>query len=84
MTKMTSFYLDNKLSSKLEALAALMECPKDWLIEQAIRHYVDEQGRQAQAVQEAVAELDSGSAILIPHDEVMSRFERKLSRKLQS
>lgn len=37
-----------------------MDRPKTWLIEQAVRHYVEEQSWQVQAIQEALEELDSG------------------------
>lgn len=83
MTKLTSFRLDDNLSNKLEALAISMDRPKTWLIEQAVRHYVDEQAWQVQAIQEAVNEVDSGKAVLIPHEEVMSRFEQKLVTMLK-
>jgi predicted transcriptional regulator len=82
MSKITSFRLDDDLGGQLEALAASLDRPKSWLIEQAVRSYVQEQSWQVQAIQEALEELDNGQVTLVPHDEVMTRMEQKLTAKL--
>src|SRR5437773_2539792 len=77
MSKATSVRLDEELASKLDALAISMDRPKAWLIEQAIRSYVEEQAWQVQAIREAMEDYRSGKAELVPHEQVMERLEAK-------
>lgn len=82
MTKVTTVRLDEKLTEQLDALAASVDRPRSWLIEQAIKRYLAEQAWQVQAIQEALDDLHSGKAELVPHSEVMQRLETKLKAKL--
>ncbi|HBB34397.1 MAG TPA: toxin-antitoxin system antitoxin subunit [Cyanobacteria bacterium UBA8803] len=82
MTKVTTVRLDEALTEQLDALAASVDRPRSWLIEQAIKRYLEEQAWQVQAIQEALADLRSGKAELVPHEQVMQRLETKLTAKL--
>ncbi len=82
MTKTTSVRLEEDLANKLDALAASMDRPKAWLIEQAIKSYVDEQAWQVQAIREAMEEYRSGKAESVPHEEVKERLEAKIRAKM--
>ena len=54
-------------------------CPATIAIEQAIRHYVQDQAWQVQAIQEALDDYRSGHAELVPHEEVMARLEARIA-----
>ena len=82
MTKVTTVRLDDELATKLDQLAASLERPKAWLIEQAISRYVEEQSWQVEAITSALDEYRSGKAQLVPHDEVMGRLEAKIKARL--
>jgi predicted transcriptional regulator len=82
MAKPTSVRLEDDLSERLDALAVSVNRPKTWLIEEAIRRYVEEQSWQVQAIQEALDDYRSGKAELVPHDQVMQRLEAKIKSKL--
>lgn len=82
MVKITSVRLEDSLSSKLDALAASMERPKAWLIEQAIRSYVQEQSWQVKAIEEAITEYGSGKGEVVPHEQVMEQLEGRIKAKL--
>jgi predicted transcriptional regulator len=82
MTKVTSVRLEDELASKLEALATSIDRPKAWVIEQAIKSYVDEQSWQVQAIREAMEEYRSGKAELIPHEQVMEELEARIKAKM--
>ncbi len=82
MTKVTTVRLDEALTEQLDALAASVDRPRSWVIEQAIKRYLEEQAWQVQAIQEAFDELHSGKAQLVPHEQVMERLETKLKAKL--
>jgi predicted transcriptional regulator len=78
MSKTTSFRMDDDLGDRLDALAQTLDRPKGWVIEQAIRRYVETEGWQVEAIQEALDDLNSGRAELHSHDEVMAGIAAKL------
>jgi len=81
MAKPTSVRFDSELAERLDALAVAVNRPKTWLIEEAVRRYVDEQAWQVQAIQEALDDYRSGNAELVAHDQVMQRLEAKIKAK---
>lgn len=78
MSRVTSIRLSDALAGRLDQLAAALDRPKSWLIEQAIVRYVEEEAWQVAAIAEALAEYESGEATLIPHDEVMEQLSAKI------
>ena len=78
MSKVTSIRLDDELVARLDQLAASLDRPRAWLIEQAILRYVDEEARHIAAIGEALAEYQSGQSVLRPHAEVMERIAGKI------
>lgn len=75
MSKVTSIRLNDTTAAQLDELAAALDRPRAWVIEQAIQRYVDEEAWQVLAIKEALAEYRSGKAALIPHSEVEARIE---------
>ena len=82
MARVTSVRLEDALSNKLDALASSMDRSKAWLIEQAIKSYVDEQSWQIEAVEDAMKDYESGKAELIPHEQVMEQLEGRIKTKV--
>jgi predicted transcriptional regulator len=82
MTRVTSVRLEDALSSKLDALAASTDRSKAWLIEQAIKNYVDEQSGQIEAVEDALKTYRSGKAELVSHEQVMEQLEGRIKAKV--
>jgi predicted transcriptional regulator len=78
MTKVTSVRLDDEMANKLDRLAASLDRPRTWLIEQAIASYVEEQSWQVAAISEALDDYRSGNAAVTPHEQVMDRLAAKL------
>jgi predicted transcriptional regulator len=74
MTRVTSVHLDDKLSEKLDLLATLMDRPKAWLIQQAIKSYLDEQACQLEAITEALEDYRSCKAVLVSHEDIMQEI----------
>ena len=83
MSKITSVRLTDDTVDKLERLAASLDRPRSWLIEQAIDSYLEEQSWQIAAIAEALAEYESGTATLISHEEVGARMEELLRQAEQ-
>jgi predicted transcriptional regulator len=75
--------MDDNLVNQLDELAAAMDRPRTWLIEQAVRRYIEEQAWQVQAIQAALDDYRSGDAVLVPHEEVMDRLEARIKGALQ-
>lgn len=78
MGKVTSVRLSDELAARVERLAAALDRPKSWLIEQAIARYVEEEERQVQAIADALAAYRRGEAPTRPHAEVMERLGAKV------
>lgn len=80
MAKVTTVRLNEELAEQLDALAASLDRPRSWVIEQAIARYLQEQAWQVQAIQEALDDLNSGQAELVPHKQVMQRLSAQLGQ----
>jgi predicted transcriptional regulator len=64
---------DSELAAKVAALAAAMDRSRNWVIEAALRDYVEQQAWQIEGIQDAMASLDQGEGI--PHEEVMDEMD---------
>lgn len=78
MPRVTSIRLSDELAGRLDQLAAAVDRPRAWVIEQAIARYVEEEAWQVAAVTEALAEYRAGGATLHDHDAVMGRLEARI------
>ncbi len=81
MSKVTSIRLNDDLAAQLEQLAAALDRPRAWLIEQAIQRYVDEEAWQVLAISEALTEHRSGKAVTKPHTQVVEQIEGMIRAK---
>jgi predicted transcriptional regulator len=82
MTKVTSIRLNDDVAAKLDHLAASVDRPRSWLIEQAIARYLEEEAWQVAAIEEAVADYRAGTMKLVPHEDVMRRLDQKIKARL--
>ncbi|HZS03220.1 MAG TPA: ribbon-helix-helix domain-containing protein [Chloroflexota bacterium] len=78
MAKVTSVRLSDELAARLDQLAASLDRPRAWVIEQALARYVEEEAWQVQAVADALAAYRQGGASVRPHSEVMQRLEARI------
>jgi predicted transcriptional regulator len=81
MARVTSVRLSDDLAARLDALAAALNRPKAWVIEQAISRYLEEEAWQVQAIAEALDSYRRGEATARPHDEVMDRLEAMIHER---
>jgi predicted transcriptional regulator len=84
MTKAASIRVSEEIIEAVDNRAAAMGRKRQWVIEQAIRRYLDEEGPEVLAIAEALAEYRSGNAVLIPHEEVMDRLDRMIEEEIQA
>ena len=64
-----------ELSQQLDQLATATRRNRSWLVEEALRRYVEEQAWQVQAIQEALVEYRAGESSLVPDEEVDASLE---------
>jgi predicted transcriptional regulator len=67
---------DQELATKVAALATAMERSRNWVIEDALRQYVEAQAWQIDGIKAAIASLDRGEGI--PQEQVMAEMEALL------
>jgi predicted transcriptional regulator len=77
--KATSVRLSDDLVETLDKLAAAMGRTRAWVIEDAIRYYIENEAENIFSIAEALEEVRSGNAVLIPHEEVMDRLDAKIA-----
>lgn len=67
---------DPELAGKLAAIASAMDRSRNWVIQEALRQYVDTQMWQIEGIKAAIASLDEGEGI--PHEQVMAEAQALL------
>jgi predicted transcriptional regulator len=82
MPRPTSVRLEDELSERLDQLAIAVNRPKTWLIEEAVRCYVEEQSWQVAAIRQELDDHRSGTGEIVSHDQVMQRLEARIRAKL--
>jgi predicted transcriptional regulator len=65
-----------ELAEKIAAIASAMERSRNWVIEEALKQYVEAQVWQIEGIKAAIASLDKGDGI--PHEQVMAEAEALL------
>jgi predicted transcriptional regulator len=68
-----SVQLDTAVSERLTAVAAALQKPESWVVEQAIKDFIDLREWQMAAIDEGVRQADAGQ--LISHDKVVAWVE---------
>jgi predicted transcriptional regulator len=58
------------LDDRLGSVAATLARPREWVVEQATKEFVDLQAWHVAAIDEGIKEADAGK--LIPHDRVIA------------
>lgn len=72
----TSFRLDNDLQDKLDMIADKLKQTKGWIINEALRQYIEQQDRKLTIIEEteqAIADLEANR--IISGEEVMQWLE---------
>jgi len=68
---------DSDLAGKVAALASSMDRSRNWVIEEALRQYVETQAWQVEGIKAAIDSLDRGEGI--SHEQVMAEMAALLS-----
>ncbi len=68
---------DPELVGKVAALAVAMNRTRNWVVEDALRQYVESQAWQVEGIKDAMASLDQGEGV--DHDDVMAEMDALLT-----
>ena len=58
-----SLRIPGDLIEAFDKLALALERPRSWVMERALRHYVEDEGAEVMADMESLAELDRGEIV---------------------
>ncbi len=75
--KNTSVRIDEATRQRLDALATSLDRSRSWLINDALKRYLEQHEWMTEAIEIAVEEADQGGDF-VPHDEVMAKLEAKI------
>jgi predicted transcriptional regulator len=64
---------DSELVEKIAAIASAMDRSRNWVIEEALKQYVETQMWQIEGIKAAINSLEKGEGI--PHEQVMAEAE---------
>ena len=70
--------LDPELKQKLEALSSSTQRSKNWLAEEAIAKFVEQESWQLEQIEEAVKKADSSDAEWTSHEEVFAEIDQMI------
>ena len=70
---------DPEISAKIAALAHAMDRSRNWVIEEALKQYIETQAWQIEGIKQAQASLARGEGI--PFEDVMDEMEVLIDEK---
>lgn len=70
---------DPEISAKIAALAQVMDRSRNWVIEEALKQYIETQAWQIEGIKQAQASLARGESI--PFEDVMDEMDALIEEK---
>ncbi len=67
---------------KISAIAKAMDRSRNWVIEDALKQYIDQQAWYVEGIQQAQASLTAGKGI--PHAEVMAEISELINERIKT
>ena len=71
-----SVRLPAEIVEKLDRVAAIMERPRSWVILDAVREYLADEGQEMLDIQAGIDEADRGETV--PFEEVLEEMKRRV------
>lgn len=65
-----------EVAEKIGTLAKAMDRSRNWVIEDALKHYIQDQEWQIKGIRQGIQSLDSGQGI--SHDLIKDRINKKI------
>jgi len=70
-----------EIVKKLSALAKSMDRSRNWVIEDALKQYIEQQARYVEGVEQAKASLERGEGIA--HEDLMAEMDALIEEKVR-
>jgi predicted transcriptional regulator len=67
---------------KITAIAEAMDRSRNWVIEDALKQYIDQQAWYLEGIQQAQASLEAGKGI--PHEELMAEISELINTRIST
>jgi len=67
---------------KISSIAQAMDRSRNWVIEDALKQYIDQQAWYVEGIQKAQASLSEGEGI--PHEEVMAEISELIGKRIKA
>jgi len=67
---------------KLSALAKSMDRSRNWVIEDALKQYLEQQARYVEGIEQAMASLERGEGIA--HEDLMAEMDALIEEKARA
>jgi len=73
-----SVRLPAEIVEKLDKVAAILERPRSWVILDAVREYLADEGQEALDIQAGIEEADRGE--LVPFEDVLAEVSERIAQ----
>jgi len=67
---------------KISAIARALDRSRNWVIEDALKQYIDQQAWYLEGIQQAQTSLEAGKGI--PHEELMAEISELIADKIRT
>ena len=72
---------ESDVVEKLSALAKTMDRSRNWVIEDALKQYIEQQARYVEGIEQAMASLEHGEGIA--HEDLMAEMDALIEEKVR-
>ena len=73
---------DPQIEERINELAKAMDRSRNWIVEDALKQYLECQAWQVEGIQKAQSSLQQGEGI--PYEEVFNRLQGKINRQVKA
>ena len=80
-TKSITIRTEPEIVEKLSALAKSMDRSRNWVIEEALKQYIEQQSWYAEGIEQAQAFLERGEGIA--HEDIMTEMDALIEEKVR-
>jgi predicted transcriptional regulator len=81
-TENMSVRITPETRERLDRIAASLDRSRNWLVAEAIDHYLDLYQWQTELIEDRLQKAESGEGHVTPHAEVMDRLEAKMNARM--
>lgn len=81
-TENISVRIEPEVRERLDRIATSLDRSRNWLVNEAIAHYLELYQWQTELIEERLTDAESSTAQFVPHNEVATRIEAKIRERI--